>query len=383
MKTKRDKCLNLLKKYWYIVLIVLVVIVLAIIYVCGFSKDDVLVLKKEQITYEYGEKVSLTAKKYLDVSHLDNDVLKNIKVTSNLKNEVVTTTDESGNEKEEKKDYPKVGDYKITLAYEDEKVEVKITVQDTTAPELDVPESIEIVQGTDLNTYDFQSLMVATDLAELKDYKFDTSNVDVNTIGEYVAKVSISDVNKNKTEKEFKIIIVTAPAVAEDEVAVTEIVLDEETGQKKTVVTTKPKSAVISSSTGSSNTSSSNSSGTSSNTSSGSSNSSSSNNTSSSNSSNTSSSNNTSSNSNNNSSSNNTGGSNSSNTSKYLKVIYWAKCSCGGEVTKVLTFKDYAEYYADSNDYVEDILNELYDQGHDGRGHGSVRYGCDTEWVYN
>ena len=91
---------------------------------------------------------------------------------------------------------------------------------------------MEIVQGTDLSTYDFKSLMMATDLAQLSDYTIDTAMIDVNVPGEYSAKVSIEDTSKNKTEKEFRVIVV-AP-VADPNVEITsEVQTDPVTGQKK------------------------------------------------------------------------------------------------------------------------------------------------------
>ena len=86
-------------------------------------------------------------------------------------------------------------------------------------------------------------MLKAEDYSDLKDWEIDTSKVDVNTIGTYDLKISISDVEKNKEKKDMKINIVGVPALAEGEVAVTEIVTDEN-GNKKTVVTKKSSSAV-------------------------------------------------------------------------------------------------------------------------------------------
>ena len=67
--------------------------------------------------------------------------------------------------------------------------------------------------------------------------------MDVNTIGSYELKVSIQDKYKNKATKKLTVNVVEAPAVAEGEVAVTEVVTDEN-GNKKTVVTKKASSEV-------------------------------------------------------------------------------------------------------------------------------------------
>ena len=67
--------------------------------------------------------------------------------------------------------------------------------------------------------------------------------MDVNTIGTYDLKVTIQDKYKNKASKKLKVNIVQAPEVAEGEVAVTEVVTDEN-GNKKTVVTKKSSAEV-------------------------------------------------------------------------------------------------------------------------------------------
>ena len=102
-----------------------------------------------------------------------------------------------------------------------------------------------MIQYTDLSTFNFAELLQVTDYSDVDDWQIDTSKVDVNTLGTYDLKISISDVEKNKAEKEMKINVVEAPIVAEGEVAVTEIVTDEN-GNKKTVVTKKSSSEVSS-----------------------------------------------------------------------------------------------------------------------------------------
>ena len=116
-------------------------------------------------------------------------------------------------------------------------------IKDTKAPEITAPDSIDVIQYTDLSTFNFGELLQATDYSDVKDWKIDTSKVDVNTIGTYDLKVTIQDKYKNKASKKLKVNIVQAPEVAEGEVAVTEVVTDEN-GNKKTVVTKKASSEV-------------------------------------------------------------------------------------------------------------------------------------------
>lgn len=208
------------------------------------SKD--LVFTSNEVDAEFGQKVSTNVADYLDANKVDNldKIIKDTKEKDNLKYVTVTNKDEQGNVvSKEEKDYPKVGNYEINFTYKKEKQSVKLTVKDTTAPEIKAPDSIDVIQYTDLSTFNFGELLQATDYSDVKDWKIDTSKVDVNTIGTYDLKVTIQDKYKNKASKKLKVNIVQAPEVAEGEVAVTEVVTDEN-GNKKTVVTKKSSSEV-------------------------------------------------------------------------------------------------------------------------------------------
>lgn len=208
------------------------------------SKD--LVFTSNEVKAEFGQKVSTNVADYLDANKVDNldKIIKDTKEKDNLKYVTVTNKDEQGNVvSKEEKDYPKVGNYTINFTYKKEKQSIKVTVKDTTAPEIKAPDSIDVIQYTDLSTFNFGELLQATDYSDVKDWKIDTSKVDVNTIGTYDLKVSIQDKYKNKASKKLKVNIVQAPEVAEGEVAVTEVVTDEN-GNKKTVVTKKASSEV-------------------------------------------------------------------------------------------------------------------------------------------
>lgn len=205
-----------------------------------------LVLTSNEVDAEFGQKVSTNVADYLDANKVDNldKIIKDTKEKDNLKYVTVTNKDELGNiVSKEEKDYPKVGNYEINFTYKKEKQTVKVTVKDTTAPEIKAPDSIDVIQYTDLSTFNFGELLQATDYSDVKDWKIDTSKVDVNTIGTYDLKVTIQDKYKNKASKKLKVNIVQAPAVADGEVAVTEVVTDEN-GNKKTVVTKKSSAEV-------------------------------------------------------------------------------------------------------------------------------------------
>lgn len=201
-----------------------------------------LVLTSNEVDAELGQKVSTNVADYLDANKVDNldKIIKDTKEKDNLKYVTVTNKDENGNVvSKEEKDYPKVGNYEINFTYGKEKA----TVKDTKAPEITAPDSIDVIQYTDLSAFNFSELLKATDYSDVKDWKIDTSKVDVNTIGTYDLKVSILDKYKNKASKKLKVNVVEAPAVSDGEVAVTEVVTDEN-GNKKTVVTKKASDQV-------------------------------------------------------------------------------------------------------------------------------------------
>ena len=210
------------------------------------SSSKELVLASDEVKAEFGQRVSTNIADYLDANKSGDvdKIIKDTKEKDNLKYVTVTNKDEQGNVvSKEEKDYPKVGNYEINFTYKKEKQSVKVTVKDTTAPEIKAPDSIDVIQYTDLSTFNFGELLQATDYSDVKDWKIDTAKVDVNTIGTYDLKVTIQDKYKNKASKKLKVNIVQAPEVAEGEVAVTEVVTDEN-GNKKTVVTKKSSSEV-------------------------------------------------------------------------------------------------------------------------------------------
>lgn len=211
------------------------------------SSND-LVLISNTLDVELGQTVSTNIADYLDTKKSSNadKIIKDTEEKDDFKYVTVTNKDENGNVvSKEEKDYPKVGDYEINFTYKKEKATVKVSVKDTTKPEIKAPESIDIIQYTDLSAFNFSELLEATDYSDVKDWKIDTSKVDVNTIGSYELKVSIQDKYKNKATKKLTVNVVEAPAVDDGEVAVTEVITDEN-GNKKTIVTKKTNSEVSS-----------------------------------------------------------------------------------------------------------------------------------------
>ena len=200
-------------------------------------------LKKKQINLEYGKEFKADFDTLVDTKGLSKEdkeyLKKNLKIKSDIENDTETVTKEDGTTEEKDRGFAKVGDYKVNLTYKDETKTVKVVVKDTTAPEITVPENIEILQGTDLSTFDFKSLITATDLAQME-LNIDYSTINVNVPMEYIAKANVEDVNGNKNEKEFKVTVIALPIVAEDEVVVQETVTNAD-GTKTVKNTVKKK----------------------------------------------------------------------------------------------------------------------------------------------
>lgn len=201
-------------------------------------------LKKKQINLEYGKEFKADFDTLVDTKGLSKEdkeyLKKNLKIKSDIENDTENVTKEDGTTEEKDRGFAKVGDYKVNLTYKDETKTVKVVVKDTTAPEMTVPENIEILQGTDLTTFDFKSLIIATDLATINELTVDYSTVDINVPAEYTVKASIEDTNGNKAEKDVKVTVIAPPAIAEDEVVVQETVTNDD-GTKTVKNTVKKK----------------------------------------------------------------------------------------------------------------------------------------------
>ena len=201
-------------------------------------------LKKNTINLEYGKEFKADFDTLVDTKGLNKEdkeyLKKNLKIKSDIKNDTESVTKEDGTTEEKDRGFAKVGDYKVNLTYKDETKTVKVVVKDTTAPEITVPKNIEILQGTDLATFDFKSLIIATDLATMNELTVDYSTVDINVPAEYTVKANIEDTNGNKAEKDVKVTVIAPPAIAEDEVVVQETVTNAD-GTKTVKNTVKKK----------------------------------------------------------------------------------------------------------------------------------------------
>lgn len=100
-------------------------------------------LKTNKVNVEYGTtytpKLKDIVKDYKDFNEYDLEIINNIP-----------------NEKD--KTYPAVGKYTITVKYKKKSLKQRVIVKDTKAPEFVLPANMELLQGTGLDTLDYNSL---------------------------------------------------------------------------------------------------------------------------------------------------------------------------------------------------------------------------------
>lgn len=167
-----------------------------------------LALNKEKVTVEYGTQYKPELKDIVkDYKDFDK---KSFKLINKIPNE-------------KDKTYPAVGKYTITVKYKKKSLKQSVIVKDTKAPEVAVPADIEILQGTDLATFDFKSLMNVSDASETT-IDVDTSKVDVNTPAQYDINVTVTDKHGNKTVKAVRVTVTAKPEISDDEQVVQETV---------------------------------------------------------------------------------------------------------------------------------------------------------------
>lgn len=204
-------------------------------------------LKTNKVNVEYGTtytpKLKDIVKDYKDFNKDDLEIINKIP-----------------NEKD--KTYPAVGKYSITVKYKKKALKQSVIVKDTKAPEVVLPSDIEILQGTDLTTFDFKSLININDLSETS-IDVDTSKIDINTPGQYDFNVTVKDKFSNETKKTGKVTVIAKPVISSNGEVVHETVKNKDgTTSVKTKVQNKQSSNTNrSSNSSSSNANNSNSSG--------------------------------------------------------------------------------------------------------------------------
>lgn len=185
------------------IIVGLIVIVIAIIVVLILNKPK-LVLKDKEINVEFGNAISLKAADYLDKDKVDQEVISKTEVVTDAPD---TTTLYDGNIK----NCPPIGEYRVTLNYEDETAEVKVNVKDTTKPTFSkFEDSIEITKDCKPTGDELKKLLekyTAKDLQKVT-ISFDDSKVDYSKEGEYKATVKAKDETGNEATQETTVKIV-------------------------------------------------------------------------------------------------------------------------------------------------------------------------------
>ena len=182
------------KKIFIVFIVVCILLMISGIGVISFvnERNKSISLLQENIVIEYGNTYYPVISELIDLTRYHFINLEDVILETNIENE-------------EGKEYPAVGEYEVNINYKNINLKQRIEVKDTIAPEISIKDNIEIPFETDLATYNFQELMSVSDLSKINDYDIDTNNVNVNSSGEYIAKVSVTDIYLNKTEKEFKV----------------------------------------------------------------------------------------------------------------------------------------------------------------------------------
>lgn len=149
---------------------------------------------KDDMKVEFGTPISTNVADYLNNEKTDKDELA--KILAETKLEIV------GDKKVENKDYQQIGDYKVKLTYDDEEVEVNVSVKDTTKPVFkDFKDTVDTYKDVKV---DFTKLFEADDLSQVT-ITGDDKNVDYTKEGSYKATVTATDEGKNTETKEVTI----------------------------------------------------------------------------------------------------------------------------------------------------------------------------------
>lgn len=158
------------------------------------------------------------------------------------------------------------------MKYKKKSLKQSVIVKDTKAPEFVLPANMELLQGTGLDTLDYnslKSLMNISDLSEIS-IEIDTSKIDINTPGQYDFNVTVKDKYNNETKKTGKVTVIAKPVISSNEEVVHETVKNKDGTKSVKTKVQKKQSSNTNRSSNSSSSNNSNSSGNS-NTSSGSS----------------------------------------------------------------------------------------------------------------
>lgn len=187
-------------------------------------------LKTDKVNVEYGTtykpKLKDIVKDYKDFDKDDLEIINKIP-----------------NEKD--KTYPAVGKYTITVKYKKKSLKQRVIVKDTKSPEFVLPANMELLQGTGLDTLDYNSLKSLLNIRDFSEVsiEIDTSKIDINTPGQYDFNVTVKDKYNNETKKTGKVTVIAKPVISSNEEVVHETVKNKDgTTSVKTKVQKKQSS---------------------------------------------------------------------------------------------------------------------------------------------
>ncbi|MDQ0362483.1 hypothetical protein [Breznakia pachnodae] len=187
--------------------ILLGIILLSSVVACGNNKPK-FELKKDKFVFEFGEEILLSPE---DVLKTENEnLIQNTQLAADIDDEKMVREELSDMvtyviiENSIQIDGLPVGEYRGTAEYEDETLDFKIIVKDTTAPEfIDFQDKIEVEQNS---TEDLTTKFKIEDLSEAT-VSLDMAKVDLAKAGEYKTTVTAKDAYDNETVKDITIIV--------------------------------------------------------------------------------------------------------------------------------------------------------------------------------
>ena len=183
---------QLTKKSKMIISIVSIVIVLAIIISsCFIWQNQNIKLVSNTKTIEYGEIYTPNLKDFVEEKKLNDKY----SIDGNIPNEMG-------------KEYPAIGEYKLTVKKNKKSEEVTIKVKDTVAPTFaeDIVTTISTVVNTPLNDVTAQYKDKVTDLDDIK-VTVNGANINYGVVGEYKSELIATDESGNTSKKEIMVVV--------------------------------------------------------------------------------------------------------------------------------------------------------------------------------
>ena len=198
--TPKKKSLS--KKTKITISIVSIVIVLAIIISSCFiwQNSQAIKLIANTKTIEYGESYTPNLSDFVEVKNT-----KNYSIDGSIPNE-------------EGKEYPAIGEYKLTVKKNKESQEVTVKVKDTVAPAFaeDIVTTISTTLNTPLDDVTAQYKDKVTDLDDVK-VTVNGANINYGVVGEYKSELIAVDESGNTSKKQITVTVTETNATENPE----------------------------------------------------------------------------------------------------------------------------------------------------------------------